>query len=61
MADSPVQAVQIGDPITQKKMTDFLLEARDRGLYTSITDNGACDRDRASSSPAARTACQYRS
>ncbi len=39
--DSPVQAVQIGDPITQKKMTDFLLEARDRGLYTSITDNGA--------------------
>ncbi len=40
-ADSPVQAVQIGDPITQKKMTDFLLEARDRGLYTSITDNGA--------------------
>jgi len=40
-ADSPVQAVQIGDPITQKKMTDFLLEARDLGLYTSITDNGA--------------------
>ncbi len=39
--DSPVQAVQIGDPITQKKMTDFLLEARDLGLYTSITDNGA--------------------
>ncbi len=40
-ADSPVQAVQIGDPITQKKMTDFLLEARDRGLYDAITDNGA--------------------
>ena len=40
-ADSPVQAVQIGDPITQKKMTDFLLEARDLRLYTSITDNGA--------------------
>jgi len=39
--DSPVTAVQIGDPITQKKMTDFLLEARDRGLYKSITDNGA--------------------
>ncbi|MFH1998570.1 MAG: phosphoribosylformylglycinamidine synthase subunit PurS, partial [Planctomycetota bacterium] len=39
--ESPVQAVQIGDPITQKKMTDFLLEARDRLLYTSITDNGA--------------------
>jgi phosphoribosylformylglycinamidine synthase len=39
--DSPVTAVQIGDPITQKKMTDFLLRARDRGLYKSITDNGA--------------------
>lgn len=38
---SPVSAVQIGDPITQKRMTDFLLIARDRGLYTSITDNGA--------------------
>ncbi|NLN60093.1 MAG: phosphoribosylformylglycinamidine synthase [Deltaproteobacteria bacterium] len=39
--DSPVTAVQIGDPITQKKMTDFLLVARDRGLYRCITDNGA--------------------
>ncbi|MDP3177331.1 MAG: AIR synthase-related protein, partial [Spirochaetaceae bacterium] len=38
---SPSSAVQIGDPITQKKMTDFLLEARDRGLYAGITDNGA--------------------
>jgi phosphoribosylformylglycinamidine synthase len=38
---SPVTAVQIGDPITQKKMTDFLLVARDRGLYRGITDNGA--------------------
>lgn len=38
---SPVQAVQIGDPITQKRMTDFLLEARDLGLYEAITDNGA--------------------
>ena len=38
---SPVQAVQIGDPITQKKMSDFLLEARDFALYKSITDNGA--------------------
>jgi len=40
-AGSPVTAVQIGDPITQKKMTDFLLAARDRGLYRAITDNGA--------------------
>ncbi|MBL8994341.1 MAG: phosphoribosylformylglycinamidine synthase, partial [Spirochaetia bacterium] len=33
--------VQIGDPITQKKMIDFLLEARDLGLFEGITDNGA--------------------
>ncbi|MBN2445039.1 MAG: phosphoribosylformylglycinamidine synthase subunit PurL [Spirochaetales bacterium] len=38
---SPTSAVQIGDPITQKKMLDFLLEARDSGLYKGITDNGA--------------------
>ena len=38
---SPAQAVQIGDPITQKKMGDMLLEARDLGLYRAITDNGA--------------------
>ncbi|MCE5228742.1 phosphoribosylformylglycinamidine synthase [bacterium] len=40
-ADSPVQAVQIGDPITQKKMSDWLIEARDAGLYSAVTDNGA--------------------
>ncbi len=39
--ESPTSAVQIGDPITQKKMWDFLLEARDRGLFKGITDNGA--------------------
>ena len=39
--DSPVQAVQIGDPITQKKLGDFTFEARNRGLYRFITDNGA--------------------
>ncbi|MCK4318985.1 phosphoribosylformylglycinamidine synthase subunit PurL [Candidatus Micrarchaeota archaeon] len=33
--------VQIGDPITQKKVIDFVLEARDSGLYNAITDNGA--------------------
>jgi len=39
---SPATAVQIGDPITQKKMSDAIVkEARDRMLYTSITDNGA--------------------
>jgi len=40
-AGSPATAVQIGDPITQKKMADFLLEARDLGLFNCITDNGA--------------------
>lgn len=39
---SPATAVQIGDPITQKKALDAILtEARDVALYTSITDNGA--------------------
>jgi len=38
---SPATAVQIGDPITQKKMSDFLIEARDNLLYNAITDNGA--------------------
>ncbi|MEK7093628.1 MAG: AIR synthase related protein, partial [Patescibacteria group bacterium] len=39
---SPATAVQIGDPITQKKLSDALVrEARDAGLYSSITDNGA--------------------
>ncbi len=38
---SPASAVQIGDPIIQRRMTDFLLEARDLGLYQGITDNGA--------------------
>jgi phosphoribosylformylglycinamidine synthase len=39
--ESPSSAVQIGDPITQKKMLDMVLEARDAGLITCITDNGA--------------------
>ena len=39
--ESPSSAVQIGDPITQKKMLDMILEARDEGLITCITDNGA--------------------
>ncbi|HSA83557.1 MAG TPA: HAD-IA family hydrolase [Patescibacteria group bacterium] len=39
---SPVTAVQIGDPITQKKLSDAIVkEARDLLLYNSITDNGA--------------------
>ncbi len=39
---SPATAVQIGDPITQKKLSDAIVrEARNMGLYSSITDNGA--------------------
>ena len=37
---TPAGHVQIGDPYTQKKMQDFLLEARDSGLIQFITDNG---------------------
>ncbi|GFM34552.1 AIR synthase-related protein [Desulfovibrio subterraneus] len=39
--ESPATAVQIGDPITQRKMYDFIMRARDKGLYNAITDNGA--------------------
>lgn len=38
---APATAVQLGDPITQKRMADFLIEARDQGLYRTLTDNGA--------------------
>lgn len=39
---SPATAVQIGDPITQKKLSDAIVkEIRDLGLYSAITDNGA--------------------
>ncbi|MEN0111030.1 MAG: phosphoribosylformylglycinamidine synthase subunit PurL, partial [Planctomycetota bacterium] len=34
-------AVQIGNAIEEKKVADVLLEARDRGLYTAVTDCGA--------------------
>jgi phosphoribosylformylglycinamidine synthase II len=33
-------AVQIGNPIVEKKLVDILLQARDRGLYRRITDCG---------------------
>lgn len=39
---SPATAVQIGDPITQKKLSDALIkDVRDQELYSAITDNGA--------------------
>ena len=34
-------AVQIGNPIVEKKLVDTLMQARDRGLYNAITDCGA--------------------
>ncbi len=34
-------AVQIGNAITEKKLMDVLLTARDRGLYSAVTDCGA--------------------
>ena len=34
-------AVQIGNPIQEKKMTDTILQARDMDLYNAITDCGA--------------------
>ncbi|MCF8027246.1 MAG: phosphoribosylformylglycinamidine synthase subunit PurS [Desulfobacteraceae bacterium] len=38
--NTPAGHVQIGDPYTQKKMHDFLLQARDEGLIRFVTDNG---------------------
>jgi len=34
-------AVQIGNPITEKKILDTLMQARDKNLYRAITDCGA--------------------
>ncbi len=34
-------AVQIGNPIQEKKMLDTILQARDKNLYSAITDCGA--------------------
>src|SRR4051812_48753014 len=40
-ADEFSHAVQIGNAITQKKLADVILKARDRGLFTAVTDLGA--------------------
>jgi phosphoribosylformylglycinamidine synthase len=34
-------AVQIGNPIQEKKLVDTIIQARDAGLYSAITDCGA--------------------
>lgn len=38
---SPQSAVQIGSPIIQKKLSDFMVVAARKGLIKSSTDNGA--------------------
>ncbi len=40
-ADEFSHAVQIGNAITQKKMADVILHARDNNLFSAITDCGA--------------------
>jgi phosphoribosylformylglycinamidine synthase len=40
-ADEFSHAVQIGNAITEKKVADVLLMARDQGLFTAVTDCGA--------------------
>jgi len=40
-AASPATAVQIGDPYTQRKMFEALLELRDKGYVKFVTDLGA--------------------
>ena len=40
-SSSSSSAVQIGNPIEEKKLLDCLLQARDRKLYSCITDCGA--------------------
>jgi phosphoribosylformylglycinamidine synthase len=40
-AETSGSAVQIGDPITEKGLIEVIELARDRGLYTAITDCGA--------------------
>lgn len=39
--ETAVSAVQIGNPIVEKKLADTLLAARDAGLYRAVTDCGA--------------------
>jgi phosphoribosylformylglycinamidine synthase subunit PurSL len=39
-SEKSFSAVQIGNPIVEKKVVDVLMQARDLGLYTRITDVG---------------------
>lgn len=40
-AETPLGAVQIGSPMTQKRLSDFLEQACAQGLVKTCTDNGA--------------------
>ncbi len=40
-SNSPATAVQIGDPYTQRKLSEALLELRDKGYIKFVTDLGA--------------------
>ncbi len=51
-------AVQIGAPITEKKITEVILQARDRQLYSAITDCGAGGFSSAIGEMAAKTGAQ---
>jgi len=51
-------SVQIGNPITEKKVIDVLLKARERGLYRRITDCGGGGLSSAVGEMAAETGVQ---
>ncbi|MFH0855909.1 MAG: phosphoribosylformylglycinamidine synthase subunit PurL [Candidatus Omnitrophota bacterium] len=51
-------AVQIGNPIQEKKMLDTILEARDKNLYSAITDCGAGGLSSAVGEMAAQMGCR---
>ncbi len=51
-------SVQIGNPIVEKGLVDVILPARERGLYTAITDCGAGGLSSAVGEMASRTGCE---
>jgi phosphoribosylformylglycinamidine synthase len=50
-------SVQIGAPIVEKKVSEIVVEARDQGLYTAITDCGAGGLSSAVGEMAAKLGC----
>ncbi len=53
-------AVQIGNPIEEKKVTDVVLAARDRGLFSAITDCGGGGLSSAIGELASEQGCEVR-